>query len=149
MTIEEKRQVLKDYCRERITCNECALNTDYQWAEPVWYMQNETSCPRFITSPEHDLDVALALIGHDGSNAPCKSYDTVTKPEHYNQGGIECIDAIKASMSREEYLGFLKGQVIKYLWRYRHKGNPEQDLRKAEYYNTKLIDEIKEGHNEE
>lgn len=76
-------------------------------------------------------------------------FDTVTKPEHYNQGGIECIDAIKASMSREEYLGFLKGQVIKYLWRYRHKGNPEQDLRKAEYYNTKLIDEIKEGHNEE
>lgn len=89
------------------------------------------------------------VLKDDGGNAPCKSYDAVTKPEHYNQGGIECIGAIKASMSREEYLGFLKGQVIKYLWRYRHKGNPEQDLRKAEYYNTKLIDEIKENHNEE
>ena len=48
--------------------------------------------------------------------------DNINNPEHYTTGDIECIDAIKASMSHEEYIGFLKGNVIKYLWRYGLKG---------------------------
>lgn len=40
--------------------------------------------------------------------------DPVNHPEHYTSGGIECLDAIKASMTPIEYAGFLKGQVLKY-----------------------------------
>lgn len=68
--------------------------------------------------------------------------DLVNQPPHYNQGGVECIEAIKASMSAEEFQGYLKGNAIKYLWRYRHK-NGLQDLEKANWYLNKLRDELK------
>lgn len=67
--------------------------------------------------------------------------DLVNQPPHYNQGGIECVEAIKASMSPEEFQGYLKGNAIKYLWRYRHK-NGVQDLQKANWYNNRLIQEL-------
>ena len=62
----------------------------------------------------------------------------VDHPSHYNTGKIECIDAIEASMSPEQFKGFLKGQVVKYIWRYEHKGAPAEDLRKAEWYLERL-----------
>lgn len=65
--------------------------------------------------------------------------DPVNHPEHYTSGGIECIDAIKASMTPIEYAGFLKGQILKYVWRYRLKGKPVQDLKKANFYLDRLI----------
>lgn len=71
-----------------------------------------------------------------------KVYDEVERPEHYNLGEIECIDGIKASMPKEEYEGYLKGNVIKYLWRYRYKGNPVQDLEKAQWYLMRLLDSV-------
>ena len=43
-----------------------------------------------------------------------------TSPDHY-KGEIECIAAIKASMSHQQYLGYLKGNAMKYLWRYDRK----------------------------
>lgn len=71
--------------------------------------------------------------------------DMVNTPTHYshNEFGIECIDAIQASMTKEEFKGMLKGNVIKYLWRYGYKGKPKQDLLKAQWYLNKLIEEVK------
>lgn len=65
--------------------------------------------------------------------------DNVNHPSHYTAGDIECIDAINASMSPDEYRGYLKGNVIKYLWRYRLKsGDPLEDICKAQWYLAKL-----------
>ena len=41
--------------------------------------------------------------------------DLVNNPPHYNQFGIECIEAIQASMTEKEFLGYLKGNTTKYL----------------------------------
>jgi hypothetical protein len=57
----------------------------------------------------------------------------VTKPIHYNQGGVECIDAIRASLGPKGFQAYCKGNVMKYLWRYEYK-NGMEDLRKAEVY---------------
>ena len=65
-------------------------------------------------------------------------FDPVNKPAHYNQGGIECINAIQASMTDDQFAAYCKGNVMKYLWRYEQK-NQEQDLRKAEWYLQRLI----------
>lgn len=73
-----------------------------------------------------------------------KSDDAVNHPSHYTSGGIECIAAIKASMSAEEYRGYLKGNVIKYIWRYESKGKPAEDLKKARTYLEWLIKEVGE-----
>jgi hypothetical protein len=64
--------------------------------------------------------------------------DMVNHPPHYTGGDIESIDAIAASMTPVEFHGFLKGQVIKYMWRYREKGGVE-DLKKAQWYLTRHI----------
>ena len=66
-----------------------------------------------------------------------KDIDMVNSPPHYNAGGIECIDAIEASMSKEAFRGYLKGNMLKYIWRYENKGGKE-DLDKANWYLTKL-----------
>ena len=68
-------------------------------------------------------------------------HDPVNRPSHYTDGGVECIDAIKASMSTEAFLGFLKGNVQKYMWRYEKKVAPVEDLKKAQWYLSKLIEE--------
>ena len=65
--------------------------------------------------------------------------EQVVSPPHYNEGDIECIQAIEASMSAEEFLGYCKGSVMKYLWRYRRKGHPLQDLQKASWYTDRLM----------
>lgn len=65
--------------------------------------------------------------------------DPVNHPEHYTTGGIECIEAIRASMSAEEFDGYLKGQIMKYLWRYKLKGKPVEDCKKAMWYLSLLV----------
>ena len=70
-----------------------------------------------------------------------KENDMVNHPEHYCKGGIECIDAIKASMTEEAFKGFLKGNVMKYVYRYESKDKPLQDLQKAKWYLERLIKE--------
>ncbi len=67
--------------------------------------------------------------------------DMVNHPDHYTRGGIECIEAIKASMTPEEFRGYLKGNIMKYLWRYQDKGGLE-DLQKAGWYLNRLIGEV-------
>ena len=63
--------------------------------------------------------------------------DMVNSPSHYNEFGIECIDAIQAA-TEEGFEYYLQGNIIKYLWRYRYK-NGVEDLEKAKWYLEKLI----------
>lgn len=63
--------------------------------------------------------------------------DPVNSPLHY-QGPIEAIEAIQASMTAIQYQGYLKGNCIKYLWRFQYKGHPDQDLAKAQWYLARL-----------
>ena len=66
----------------------------------------------------------------------------VERPDHYNTGAIEAIEAIRASMDADQYFGYLKGNVMKYLWRYDYKEKPVEDLRKADWYLNRLIDAL-------
>lgn len=68
--------------------------------------------------------------------------DMVNSPPHYNQAGVECIDAIRAATD-EGYGYYLQGNIIKYLWRYRYK-NGVEDLKKAQWYLQKLIEETED-----
>jgi hypothetical protein len=70
----------------------------------------------------------------------CLTVDNVNHPPHYNQGGIECIDAIKAATG-SGFVKYCTGNVIKYLWRYDNKGGLE-DLKKAAWYLDRAIKEM-------
>jgi len=66
--------------------------------------------------------------------------DMVNNPSHYNQAGVEAIDAIRAATG-EGFEYYLQGNILKYLWRYRYK-NGVEDLKKAEWYLKVLIEEV-------
>jgi len=70
--------------------------------------------------------------------------DMVGAPKHYNTGNIECIDAIEESMSSVAFKGYLKGNCMKYLWRYDYKGKQVEDLQKAGWYLNKLTEMVTE-----
>jgi hypothetical protein len=70
----------------------------------------------------------------------CLTVDNVNHPPHYNQGGIECIEAIKAATG-SGFVKYCTGNVIKYLWRYDNKGGLE-DLKKAAWYLDRAIKEM-------
>ena len=65
--------------------------------------------------------------------------DNINHPDHYTKGDIECIDALRAALTPEEFRGYCKGNVLKYIWRERYKGGIES-LRKANWYMQWLID---------
>lgn len=73
----------------------------------------------------------------DGEN------DVVNHPSHYTQGGIECIDAMKAAFGADELAVYCKIAAFKYVWRCDHK-NGLEDIKKAIWYLNKYL-ELKEG----
>ena len=64
--------------------------------------------------------------------------EMVNSPDHYNSGKIECIDAMESMLSREEFIGYLRGNAFKYQWRFLHKGKAQEDLKKAQWHLNKL-----------
>jgi len=75
------------------------------------------------------------------SEIPNSSSDPIN-PSHYKQGGIECIEAIKAATG-DGFINYVWGNVLKYLWRWPKKGGVD-DLKKARWYLDRLIQEVGE-----
>ncbi len=65
--------------------------------------------------------------------------DVVNKPPHYNQGSIECIEYLKDNLG-DGFPDYLDGNIKKYLHRWRYK-NGLQDLKKAQWYLNKMVEE--------
>ena len=72
--------------------------------------------------------------------------DSKINPDYYKNSEIECIDAIKASMTPEAFKGYLKGTVQKYMWRYeeKHVRRKALDLFKAKWFLERLIEEVED-----
>lgn len=88
-------------------------------------------------------DEAELAAQHRSYQAPRKSTPVeVTKPSHYNRGGIECIDAIKAMLTDETdpHRAYVRASMLKYVWRLGHKGKPLTDAQKAKQYAEWLVE---------
>jgi hypothetical protein len=72
------------------------------------------------------------------ANLQSDNVDMVNSPPHYNHAGIECIEAIEAALTPEEFRGYCKGNNIKYTWRENYK-NKDEDLAKANWYLSRLL----------
>lgn len=82
---------------------------------------------------EADKRDVEALAPWETDDINTDTHDAVNHPNHYCQGGIECIEAIQASMTPEGFQDYCKGNVMKYIWRWRDKAGVE-DLKKARVY---------------
>jgi len=65
---------------------------------------------------------------------------------HYTSKTVQPWAAMQAWMTQEEFTGFLRGNVIKYVARCNDKGGIE-DLKKARHYLDKLIETLAEQQN--
>lgn len=95
-------------------------------------------------SKKHALDAAEAMRGlgapdWGGAQEAARKLGILPKPDvdHYT-GTIEPIDYMQATMTHEEFRGYLRGNVIKYTSRFHRKGGMD-DLRKARVYLDWLI----------
>ena len=108
------------------------------------YKFDKNSEPNYeVGMAKEPLNIDIPSI-HPGMNEIKyePNHDPVNHPSHYTQGGIECIDAIEAACTGlDGQEGYLVGQVIKYIWRWKHK-NGLQDLEKAQWYLERLIANI-------
>lgn len=112
-------------------------------------MYDENWTPTNQGHEETVEEVVHRIMEHDDINKDYKTKSEVIKdapqrgtavnhPFHYNQGGIECIDAIKAAtanLTGEE--AFCTGNALKYLWRWKEK-NGIEDLDKAIWYINRI-----------
>ena len=64
--------------------------------------------------------------------------DPVNNPPHYNQGAVECIDAIESALGPAGFRAYCKGNALKYIWREEHKGGTES-IEKAIWYLNRLV----------
>jgi hypothetical protein len=76
------------------------------------------------------------LYEYTGDSVHESTTDTVHAPKHYQ--GDECILAMEKMLGHDEFRGFLRGNIFKYMWRYKDK-NGIEDLRKANWYLDRLI----------
>ena len=67
--------------------------------------------------------------------------DLIDNQPHYKNQWIEPIELMRKNFSKEEFTGFLQGNVLKYMLRYKDK-NGVEDLKKAKTYLTWLIAEL-------
>jgi hypothetical protein len=70
--------------------------------------------------------------------------DSVNHPSHYGQGSIEAITYIEDFLTTEEFIGYLRGNIAKYLHRWRYK-NGLEDLKKAQVYLNWMIESVEEN----
>lgn len=100
---------------------------------------------------EYCEKLVSALLGRESCEEDFEVHEALDKlydphnahhPSHYTAGGIETIDFIKAKLSEEEYKGYLKGNLIKYISRAGKKGDERADLEKASVYLGWWIDLI-------
>lgn len=96
------------------------------------------SCGNFLDDDGNCFECTANLIDMFGRNImKNEKFDPVEKPVHYGQGNIECIDYIEDFLTEEEFIGYLRGNIAKYLHRWRYK-NGQQDLDKANWYLERL-----------
>ena len=136
MTRKEKIDALEWYCDHcGDTCDECELKNMYD--KETDEFTDDYSCA-FDEMDDEMLDKIYGWY---------KELDTdmVNHPSHYTQGGIECIDALKAAtVSKTGIEAVCTANAIKYLWRYEEK-NGIEDVKKARWYIDRLIKELENG----
>ena len=128
-TRDEMVRTLVKFCDEYNDCGVCLLEK----------FSGGVICD-FDKWSDDKLAIAYEEVKMDGG-----STDMVNHPSHYTQGGIECIDALKAAtVGKRGIEGVCVANVIKYLWRYEKK-NGIEDIRKAKFYIERLLKELEES----
>lgn len=107
-----------------------------------------------VSKLSEDLDDVIILHGYEtlggyrtyrfelvqAEGLDVENSNLIDNQDHYKKAGVEPIELMKQNFTKEEYSGFLQGNIIKYLLRFKRK-NGVEDLKKALTYLTWLIEQ--------
>lgn len=115
-------KVVEDYCHT-VCCNDCLIK-DECGEIPTKFIEFPSVC-------EHAYNKIKDIT--------TKVNDNVEYPAHYNQGSVECIDAMISAFGNEKVQTYCHINAFKYLWRSDFK-NGTEDIKKAMWYLKKYVD---------
>lgn len=122
-------------CREGRPSRNASFTSEETWTSEL----TKVTCPGCLAWLSRDEQGRIPLGPAGIFIQPPPGFDPVNKPAHYNQGKVECIDALEtATMGLEGIEAVCTANVIKYMWRWKLK-NGVEDLKKALWYLNKLI----------
>ena len=132
MDTPEKLKALHEHCDRHKTCQSCILNG----ACCLNYIDDKiTGMYENIKTQQNAAARTEDIPTEDG---------TAARATHYLACPIQPIDLMQYTLTKEELIGFLKGNIIKYSLRAGHKGDPEKDKAKALQY-KKWLDTVLVG----
>ena len=141
-TRDEMVRTLVKFCDECNGCDVCLLE---KFSGGVICDFDEWSDDKLAIAYDHVYKNSEARLDGGHLKESGETPDMVSHPKHYNQGGIECIDALKAAtVGKRGIEAVCVANVIKYLWRYEEK-NGIEDVRKAKWYIERLLKELEES----
>nr|DAO69298.1 MAG TPA: nucelotide kinase [Caudoviricetes sp.] len=153
-TRDEMIRTLVKLCDERIGCSGCLLE---KFPGESFCNFNGWSDDELAIAYDHVYKNSEARLNGDHletspfcellkeADKALSKTDMVNHPQHYTQGGIECIDALKAAtVGKRGIEAICVANVIKYLWRFEEK-NGIEDVRKAKWYIERLLKELEES----
>ena len=151
MDRSKREEILNRYCNSIDDCDNCELIKKYD--RDTSEFTDQYSCIFHKMSDDmlnkcynwyKELDPTACENAEDSCCGKESNVDMVNHPVHYTQGGIECIDALKAAtVSKTGIEAVCTANAIKYLWRYEEK-NGVEDVKKARWYIDRLIRELEE-----
>ena len=152
MSRSKKEEILNCYCNSIDDCDNCELMKKYD--KDTSEFTDQYACIFDEMSDDmldrcYDWYKDLYPAAYENAEVECcevkTNVDMVNHPSHYTQGGIECIDALKAAtVSKTGIEAVCTANAIKYLWRYEEK-NGIEDVKKARWYIDRLIKELENG----
>lgn len=113
------------------TCHHPDLHL-YEFQNSLMLRCNKMLGCEMVNELKHNSDSEETMSDKQG-------YDPVNHPSHYTQGGKEVIETIRDVCSIDEFIGYCKGNILKYLARRNFKGFYKQDLQKADWYLDYLL----------
>ena len=151
MDRSKREEILNCYCNSIDDCDNCELMKKYdrdtsEFTDQYACIFDEMSDDMLDKCYDWLRDIRSAACAHTKGDHCNKEPDAdmVNHPSHYTQGGIECIDALKAAtVSKTGIEAVCTANAIKYLWRYEKK-NGIEDVKKARWYIDRLIKELEE-----
>jgi len=107
----------------------------------LWWISNFNSWDNHFKPYDGEPAMNLGYFNYPDIDDTGDIADNVNNPSHYGQGKIEAIEYISDFLTTEEYQGYLRGNIAKYLHRFPYK-NGIEDLKKAQWYLERLIEEV-------
>lgn len=156
ISVEHKREALATYCQKRNLCYDLHTNDEC----PLFEVASAGGgC--FANATPNEIERNYELVFGDKEvkepveepvekathTVPSGLYDNVNHPQHYNHGSMECIDEMILIFGVEAVMDFCVCNAWKYRARAAYKGNPEEDMAKADWYLAKYK-ELEERDNE-